>query len=537
VPHLAPSAVAVVNAATAAAHDAAAIRAGIPSRALMGRAGAAAAALIAGHFAERLASGVLVATGAGNNGGDGWVIAHALHAVGVPVRVVECAAARSADAVAERAVAIGAGVPWTDRQDALLEGSERIAVDALLGTGFAADAPLRDPVAAGVARLAIRRDAGCAIVAIDLPSGLDAGDGLHAGACPADLTVTFGTIKRGHLVARELCGRIIVADIGLGAHGSRRGGARLADAAWFRATLPRIGAGAHKGTRGKVAIVGGGPGMGGAAVLAARGALRSGAGMVQCIVSPDSLATVREAEPAALTASWPASPAEAEGLLAWADVVLLGPGLGRDGARALVERVLGAFRGPVVLDADALNACAGDLDALRALVGDRQALLTPHEMECARLAGIALDRVLDERFTLPAELAARTGAAVLLKGVPTVVASVAGDVTCIAEGTPVLATGGSGDVLGGIAATLLAASGDAALAGALAAFAHGRAARAVAERDVRGRTLDDVLGALGGVWSSIHPGPPRPPVLADLPAVGERPPGLRGRGATSGARA
>src|SRR5215218_584422 len=132
--HLSP--VAVVDAAGASACDTAAIDAGVPSRALMQRAGAAAAAEIAHRFGDRLAGGVLIATGPGNNGGDGWVVAHALHAVGVRVRVVECVAARTPDAIAERDVAIAAGVPTTADAGALPAGGELIAIDALLGTGF-----------------------------------------------------------------------------------------------------------------------------------------------------------------------------------------------------------------------------------------------------------------------------------------------------------------------------------------------------------------------------------------------------------------
>ena len=337
----------------------------------------------------------------------------------------------------------------------------------------------------------------------------------------ADLTITFGTIKRGHLVARGLCGRIVVVDIGLGAHAHRAGESALADGAWFRERLPRIAAEAHKGTRGKVAIIGGAPGMAGAAVLAARGALRAGAGMVKCVVAPESLAALLEAEPAALSATWPADDGAMRAAVGdWADVVLIGPGLGREHARALVEQVLAVFSGPVVLDADALNAFAGDARALRPLLGDRAALVTPHPAELARLAGIATEEVLARRFELPAAMARETGAAVLLKGVPTVVAGTAGDVHCVAEGTPLLGTGGSGDILGGIAAALLAQTGDAALSGALAAFAHGRAALAVSARQVRGFTLDDVLAALPAVWS-LAASAPKPPVLAELPAVGE----------------
>jgi NAD(P)H-hydrate epimerase len=339
----------------------------------------------------------------------------------------------------------------------------------------------------------------------------------------AHLTLTFGSAKRGQLAAREQCGEIVVLDIGLGAHLAAAGGAPLADAAWFRDALPRIHADAHKGTRGNVAVVGGGQGMAGAAVLATRAALHSGAGLVHTFTAPASVSVLQEVVPAAIARSWPADDRQERWLPANAlDALLIGPGLGREHARALVERALREFSGPVVLDADALNAFAGDADALAPLLHDRAALLTPHPAEFARLAGggATVDDVLADRFEWPARLAARTGAAVLLKGTPTVVASPSGETTVIAEGTPILATGGAGDLLGGIAATLLAQTHDAALAGALAAFAHGRAASSTSARDVRGYTLDDVLRALPAVWSLDVPAP-RPPVLAELPAVGE----------------
>ena len=516
----APPAVAVVDAARVAALDAAGIAAGIPSRALMQRAGAAVAALLAADFPDRLADGVVVAAGTGNNGGDGWVAAQALHAVGVRVRVVETALPRTPDALAERASAIAAGVPVSDAVSSLAEGGERIVVDALLGTGFSAGAPLRGPVRSAVAQLVALRARGATIVAVDLPSGLDATTGRGPDGAIADLTVTFSALRRGHLVARGRCGRIVVADIGLGSFVADVD-ARAVDARWFAATLPPIAADAHKGMRGKVAILGGGPGMGGAVLLAARGALRAGAGMVKCVVARDSLPTVREGEAAALSAEWPTDAAAMHDAIGgWADVVLVGPGLGRPDARAIVERLLAAFQGPVVLDADALNAFEGQASRLRELLTGRTALLTPHPAEFARLAGVSVDAVLADRFAWPAGLAGQTGATVLLKGVPTVIAAPDGTTYCVAEGTPVLATGGSGDLLGGMAATLLAQRPDALDAAALAAFAHGRAARLVGGRQVRGFTLDDVVAALPEVWRTA-PDPPRPPVLADLPAVGE----------------
>ena len=487
----------------------------------MQRAGAAAAAEIATRFADRLEDGVVIATGQGNNGGDGWVIARALHAVGIGVRVVECVASRTEDAQAERALAIDAGVPFTTDAESLFTGGERIAVDALLGTGFTADEPLRGPIAAAVATLHALAARGRAIVAIDVPTGLDASTGRHVGAPRCALTLTFGTVKRGQLVARDVCGAIVALDIGLGLHAERASSARLATASWFRDALPPIAADAHKGTRKKIAIVGGAAGMAGAVILAARAALRSGAGMVKCVVAPESLLALQEAEPAALSAPWPSNDEQFVSQVSdWADAILIGPGLGRNRAREMVERALRTFSGPVVLDADALNAFAGDVDALLPLIGSRAALLTPHPAEFARLVDESVEQVLLERFEMPSVAALRSGATVLLKGVPTIVTSPDGSSVVVAEGTPVLATGGAGDVLGGIATTLLAQTGDAQLAGALAAFAHGRAAATVNARRVRGFTLDDILAALPSVWSLDVPAR-RPPILAELPAVGE----------------
>ncbi len=487
----------------------------------MQRAGAAAAAEVATRFPDDLESGVVVATGSGNNGGDGWVIARALHAAGIATRVVECLDSRTDDAKAERALAIEDGVPFDADIESLFRGGEHILIDALIGTGLTGEEPLRGRMAVAVATLNALATQGRIVVAVDVPSGLDASSGLHVGAPRSALTLTFGTIKRGHLIARELCGVIVVLDIGLGVHTAQAGSDRLATPAWFRHQLPPIAADAHKGTRGKVAIIGGAAGMAGAVILAARAALRSGAGMVKCAVGPESLLALQEGEPASLSTVWPDDDAAfAEQITGFADAILVGPGLGRPRARELVERALRCFSGPVVLDADALNAFADDADSLAAMVGERAALLTPHPAEFARLAGKSVDDVLLGRFGLPRELARRTRAAVLLKGVPTVVCSARGEVTVVAEGTPVLATGGAGDVLGGIAVTLLAQTGDATRSGALAAFAHGRAAFVVSKRQVRGFALEDVLAALPSVWTLAIPAP-RPPILVELPAVGE----------------
>ena len=506
----------VVTAAGAASRDAAAIAAGVPSRALMRCAGTAAAAEIARRYPRLVRGPVAVFAGPGNNGGDAWVVAGALAAAGADVRVAEAAEPRSEDAAAERAAAralLG---------DRPVEGGERIVVDGLLGTG-ASGAP-RGAVAGLVARVNGMGDGGATVVALDLPSGVDATTGRTEGPhVVARLTLTFGTMKRGLLVARGAAGAVAVLDIGLGAHALLDDGApELVDAGWVAARVPAIAAAAHKGNRGRLALVGGGRGMAGASVLAGRGAFRAGAGLVRLVVAPESVAAVQAAAPEAIAAAWPGSDDGWETALGAADAIAVGPGLGRSAAtRRLVERLLSSYSGPVVLDADALNVFEGEPDALGALLGGRAALLTPHPAEFARLAGGDARAASEGRFEGAPSLARRVGACVLLKGVPTVVAAPDGRVVVSAAGTPALAVAGSGDVLTGVATALLAQTGDAFAAGACAAWAHGRAAELAGRtRRIRGTTLDDVVRALGGAWPAAGGKRPSPPVLTELPAVG-----------------
>ncbi len=533
----------ITTAAEAAAADAAAIAAGSPSRGLMQRAGAAAAAEIVRRYGDRLGGGIAVHAGPGNNGGDAWVVARALSRYGAQVRTALW----------------GTSVPTTD--DARFEmerargfmgmpaptGYEGVIVDGVLGTG--ARAPAREFVAAyheQVQRAWSARPKGDrpVIVALDVPTGLDATTGAEIGPCVhADLTLTFGTLKRGLLINRGAAGEIAVLDIGLdhegialpGAPGATNAlgetGARpaLVTRGMLGAVVSTFGPSAHKGTRGKVAVIGGAPGMAGAAILASDAALRSGAGMVRAVVAPESVPVVQNGLHAAMATAWPA-PDDADALqhsvLDWADAVLIGPGLGRsDAATALLERVLTTWRGPVVVDADALNHYAGRLDALGALLAGRIALLTPHPLELARLLGTTVDDVLARRFEIAGEAAHTAQATVLLKGVPTVVSDGAATLVS-ATGTPALGTAGSGDVLGGIAAPLLAQNpheSSAARCAAAAAWVHGRAGELATARrgGVRGTTLADVLDSLQDAWprdSDVERRAPYP-VLAELPRV------------------
>jgi ADP-dependent NAD(P)H-hydrate dehydratase / NAD(P)H-hydrate epimerase len=508
----------VATGAEAAAADAAAIGAGTPSRALMQRAGAAVATEIALRYAAPLSRGALVLAGGGNNGGDGWVIARALHASGVAVRVIQVAEAQTPDAVAERALC--RQLPQLQHQPwpAVYQG-EGVVVDAVLGTG--ATGQPRDAVAEALQMVTVARSHGAVVVAVDLPSGLDAAAGGDAGAA-ADLTISLGTIKRGTLLARDRCGEIVCIDIGLPDSALPDDLPRLVDERLVARVLPRISASAHKGSRGKVVILGGAAGMSGAVLLAAEGALRSGAGMVRVVGHHDTLDAVRQVMPAVLTTPWDVDEESlAHAVADWADCLVLGPGLGRTPeAAALVELLLSRCQAPAVLDADAITVFAGGrADDLARQLGGRPAVLTPHPGELAALVGTSISAVEANRFDLPRDVAIAMGATVLLKGVPTVVADRGGTRLVVARGNAALATGGSGDVLAGMLGATLAQLPDALLAAASAAWVHGHAAeRAVAATgSVRGVELTDVLAQLRTAWQvrDVHT---RAPILATLPA-------------------
>jgi ADP-dependent NAD(P)H-hydrate dehydratase / NAD(P)H-hydrate epimerase len=509
----------VTSAAEAAALDARTIAGGIESAELMRRAGSAAARMIQQECGDRLHGGVYVATGPGNNGGDGWIVAGLLARAGVPVHVAELVEARSADAIAARDAA-GAHVQRTSEWS-----GESVVIDALLGTGSSGEP--RGAIAAGVQELARAGAAGSTIVALDLPTGLDATSGTADSAVPADLTITFGSVKRGHLASRDKCGRIVVVDIGLVEPPGDDNLPVLVTAAAAYGWVPPIPVASHKGSRGGVSIIGGGAGMAGAAALAGHGALRAGAGSSRICVSDENAWVVHGLVPPALVTPWSKVLSDTRKYLGeWPEAIACGPGLGTEGdAPQLLDALLDTWAGPLVLDADALNLLVGRLDELRDKLAAKssgcRAVLTPHPAEMKRLMadGTSTEEASDRRYDVALWLARKVGAVVLLKGVPTVIASPDGRRRVSAAGTAALATGGSGDVLTGMIGALLAqgvAPFDAAAAGA---WFHGRAAElATGDRTPRGVTIEDVVRKLRHVW--VPDGTRLPEgVLADLPAL------------------
>ncbi len=493
---------------------------GMPVRALMESAGRGAVGVLAARFPERLRTGVVVVTGPGNNGGDGWVVARALHAAGVPVWVASAAAPQG-----ELPLAVAQAARETGVREVAPDGpwpNPGLLVDALLGTG-ARGAP-RGPVAASLARIA---DLAMPVVALDGPSGLDLETGVQHGPLRATLTITFGGYRRGHLLARDDVGDLVVLDIGLPPGDS--GWPVLVTESDLAGAVVPFAAAVHKGQRGRIVIVGGDEGMTGAARLAARAAFAAGAGLVHVVAPAGSVAILATGEPDLQTT---AQPFEARPnprtvrLLGGADAAVIGPGLGRSASRPeFIEAVIEALPGPapILLDADGLFVFAGQTDRLRDALRGRTAILTPHAGEFRALFPDLASHLTVDPWGAAQAASERLGVVLLLKGVPTVVAT-AGRLLTVAGGNPGLATGGSGDTLSGLTATLAGQGIEPALSAAAASFIAGEAAD-IAARRVTARSMRpmDVLAALPDVWRRLDlvrrmPPPPRLPILHELPA-------------------
>jgi NAD(P)H-hydrate epimerase len=483
----------------------------------MEAAGRAAAGVIAREFRDVLGQGVVVAAGPGNNGGDGWVVARALHAAGVRVLATETSRTRSSDCEANRALALADGVPLVS--PASPWPAVGLVVDAILGTG-AGDAP-RGPVADLANRVA---DHGAPVAAIDGPTGLDLTTGTAHGPVRAALTVTFGGARRGHLLARDWVGALVVVDMGFPP--ADPAWPVLATDAWAACLLPPLQPVMHKGDRGRVLVVGGDVGMAGAAMHVGRAAFACGAGLVKLALAAPSLQAAQANLPDALTVTTALGPGlepELEEAIGWADAIVLGPGLGRGETRSrLAHAVLERARAPVVIDADALQ-----VPGVRS-AGRAARVLTPHPGEFSAQFPEIADLPRTDRFAAPTAALERSGggpdgrAAVLLKGVPTVIASPDG-LRVVASGNPALATGGTGDVLAGTIAAWLARGLTPLDAATLGAYAMGRAAElAAGELGARVTRPEDVVAQyprLWELWSALPP--PEPPVLLrlDPPAV------------------
>ncbi|MGA5126699.1 NAD(P)H-hydrate dehydratase [Streptomyces pseudogriseolus] len=472
----------------------------LPEGALMQRAAAGLAAACADVLGRVYGSRVVLLVGSGDNGGDALYAGARLARRGAGVRAVLLSPGRAHAgglAALRRAggsvVEAGAGVPAGASVVRLVEQAD-LVVDGIVGIG--GKGGLREE-AVPLAEAA-RRGRG-AVVAVDLPSGVDADTGeVRGAAVRAEVTVTFGAYKPGLLIdpAREYAGVLRFVDIGLelGLPGGAGAGAAQVEAlqhADVARLLPVPAAESDKYRRGVVGIAAGSARYPGAAVLAVAGALRGGAGAVRYVGPAGGAVLARHPE----TLVSERGPARAGRVQAW----VVGPGAGDDAAT--VGEVLAADV-PVLIDADGLRLA--EVGAVRGR-GARgvPTLMTPHAGEAAALLGVEREVVESGRLAAARELAGRYGAAVLLKGSTTVVAEAGGGgaVRVNPTGTPWLATAGSGDVLSGLGGSLLAAGLSAVDAGSAAAYLHGLAGRFAAEGAPV--SAEDVAGRIPEAWRSV----------------------------------
>jgi NAD(P)H-hydrate epimerase len=455
---------------------------GVPSLELMEAAGRAVAEAVAELAPE---GPVRVICGKGNNGGDGLVAARLLATTGFEVEALLLwpATELSRDAAANLARCEAEQVA-PDDLDRHLAGSGAV-VDAIFGTGFSS-AP-RDPAAAAIE--AINR-CGAPVVACDIASGVDASSGEIAGsAVEAAITVSFHAAKLGHRVApgKWHTGELRVAPIGIPAGAPGEPAAGTIDPAVL-ALAPRRGPRSTKFSSGQVTVAGGSRGLTGAVRMASLAAIRAGAGYATVAVPADLEQVFELAQPEVMSRGCPSgdgclAPASAKEVLRAfepAAAGVLGPGLGRDpGSIELAREVAGEIAAPLVIDADGLGAFAGQLDR----IATRQAptVLTPHAGELGRLLGRGSEEVAAHRLASAREVVALSGAVVVLKGDDTIV--VDGDRVAVNTiAAPALATAGTGDVLSGVTAALLARGLEPFAAACAAVVAHARAGREAALR-------------------------------------------------------
>jgi len=488
---------------------------GIAGERLMEKAGSAVADLILDRFD---CGPTAVVTGKGNNAGDGFVAARHLERQGWPVTVFLLGDPEELRGDAKKMYdALPAGVRQVrvEKIETLQEGlaQSEIVVDAILGTG------IKGAVKGlfGEAIEAINAS-GRPVVSVDIPSGLPADGGVPQGpVVRAHYTVTMGLPKLGMVIhpGVEFTGSVTVADLDFPRDLLEDPEIRtnLVTEKMVADLLPPRPRDGHKGTFGSVLVAGGSPGMTGAPILAARAASRSGAGLVYCAI-PEALQQVimpRLLEE--LTIALPSTDGRRLDTLslnmlaahcARMKAVALGPGLGRaEGTIRFVRKAVETIPVPMVIDADALNALGGHLDILN----ERRSptILTPHPGEMSRLTGLTVPQIQADRIGTATKLATDFKVVVVLKGARTVIADPDGSVYINPSGNTGLAKGGSGDVLTGLIAGLLAQSGNPVASAICGAFLHGMAADlAAAAIPPRAMIASDVIAHLAKAFRKVE---------------------------------
>jgi len=471
---------------------------GIPGTVLMENAGLGVVRALRTRFEDLARKRVVVVAGKGNNGGDGFVVARHLANLGGQPEVLLLAAKDEVkgDAAVNLAVVLKMGLSvtevrtpaeWKEARVDVFHAS--VVVDAIFGTGL--DKPLEGLYAAVVED--INRSKAFK-VAVDIPSGLSADTFETIGpSVRADLTVTLAAPKVAHIFppAAERVGELVVAPIGIPPALFDDPALKLEWVEEGRVTpfFAKRKKDTHKGTYGHVLVVAGSVGKSGAAALAGRAALRMGAGLVTVATAVGVLPSIARSMAELMTERLAETPEHtiaagaldrAVAVLKGKNAVLIGPGLTTNASTAaFVLGLLPKIKGPCVIDADGLNIVASKLEVLRRMAGP--VVLTPHPGEFARLVGRSNDEVLRHRLELVPEFAAKHGVTVVLKGYRTLTVGADGRVFVNPTGNPGMATGGMGDVLGGMIASELAQEKDVAGAVLAAVYVHGLAGDIAAE--------------------------------------------------------
>ncbi|MBL8921851.1 MAG: NAD(P)H-hydrate dehydratase [Myxococcaceae bacterium] len=492
--------------------DAASADHGMPGSVLMENAGAAltrTALTLAGPQGR-----FIILCGTGNNGGDGLVAARHLAAAGrtVFVELLGELTSLQGDPARNARALTASGQTFASIPEDLPVGHGDVVIDALFGTGLTR--PPEGRFADAIGRISVWRASGAKVVSADLPSGLSTDTGVPFAPCvTADATTAFGFLKLGQAIepGASRCGCIELIDIGIPRAAQSvlpSQGTFLLEETDVKGRLPQRKAESHKGTFGHVLLVAGSWGKTGAAALAAKAALRSGAGLVTIATRPECLEPVMSHAPEVmgveLVNDGPLGLSDFNSILEAADgkqALVIGPGIARgDETARLLASLLEELTIPCVLDADAINALGSNAALLDKAKGE--ILLTPHPGEMARLIGKTTADVNADRVGVARAFATQHSVVLLLKGARTIISRHDGAVFINPTGNAGMATGGSGDVLAGLTGALLAqglSTEDAAVVGA---WAHGAAGDlAAAKRGLMGLIASDLIDHLGDVWT------------------------------------
>ena len=499
---------------------------GIPGLLLMENAGRGLAECILHAYSPLSQKQILIFCGKGNNGGDGFAAARLLSNYAAGVTVLLLASPSKLEGDAQKNYKILVQLSKTILRTISIRRfslktlqsvrSPGIIIDAMFGTGFSGIA--RKPYSDCIEWI---NKSGAEVVAVDIPSGVNGTTGAAKGpAVHAHRTVTFGSLKTGLLCnqGKEYSGRVSVVDIGIPKQiiGDPEHTIRLVDLEDVRNVLPKRSLQANKYTVGKVFVLAGSRGLTGAAALTSMAALRSGAGAV-LLGTPDSVYPILARKlTETMVLPLPSTPDGGLGLksfemirekINWADVVVVGPGLGQQKeTQEVILKILMESHGKILIDADGLNAAAKwGISKLRSM--HSEVIVTPHTGEFSRMANLPVKEIEEQRFFAARALARKIHAAVVLKGAPTAVASAEGDVYCNSTGNPGMATAGSGDVLSGIIAGLWAQDMSAIAAAYAGVYIHGLSGdRAAARLGEKSLVAHDLIDYLGESMNSIESG-------------------------------